>query len=135
MDKIENLIMRLKEGNSQQIQTSWTQMLKENAATIEGLNQIIKILNNRGQKRLALDIIEETEKTCAEAKNFLLWTEVLKILAECNPSYKDLAIRYAYAFQKNHADQYYLGKWIEKVAKKKFPTLQFIKTLEKLLIF
>ncbi|NUM37176.1 MAG: GreA/GreB family elongation factor [Candidatus Brocadiae bacterium] len=135
MEKIKKIVDALKSGNWEEGQNLWMDLLAQGIEKVEPLKDAMQELSRRGQHKLALELLNLTVSSCAEANKPSLWLDSLRLLSQYNPADKKLVKQYTQAFLETYHDRTYLKDWVNKIQSKNYSPTKYIETLDKLILF
>lgn len=135
MDKAELLLAVLKEGDWEQGESLWLELLDAEISDVETFRKAARMMWNRGQRKRTTDLLELTSSVGREKNKPLLWLESLRMLVEYNPFHKGLSDALPEAFKSFYAERKHLIGWIDKIVAKKLPPTQFVNTIDRLAVF
>ncbi len=135
MDHFQRLLQLFKSAHWEEGQALWLQILEQELTTAKPLKEIAQELIKRGQQKLLQEMLAKSVQNLLNTHDLNLRLEVLHLFAEFRPDTREFMLPYMQAFIELHRERKYIKDMAVRINQKRLTLLQFIDTLDKLLVF
>ena len=101
MSKTEELLKTLKDGQWDEGEAIWLEILEGNIESITPFQEAVNELWRRGQRERARELMDLTATACREAGKPALWMGVLRLITEYIPPNRPILDNFTEAFKQN----------------------------------